>query len=45
MNIYRYGEHIVNIEIKKRGYFKMLYNRKDKDETIMSVVEPTICIV
>ena len=41
MNMYLYGEHTVNTYRKemKRGYSKLLYNQRNKNETILSVIK------
>ena len=41
--MYHYGKRLANTEKKrkemKRGYNKTLYNQRNKDETIVSVIE------
>ena len=40
MNMYRYGEHVVSTRKQmKRGYSRLLYNQRNKDETIISVIK------
>ena len=40
MNMYQYLERMESIENKqmKRGYSKILYHQRNKDETIISVI-------
>jgi hypothetical protein len=39
--MYQYGRHLVNIGNKqmKHGYCKLLYNQRNKNETILSVIK------
>ncbi len=40
--VYQYGEHTVKYRIgkqMKRGYCKVLYNQRNKNETIISVIK------
>ena len=41
MNMYQYLERMESIENKqmKRGYSKILYHQRNKDETIISVIK------
>ena len=40
IDMYQYGEHMVNIEKQmKRGYSKILYHQRNKNETIISVIK------
>ena len=41
MYMYQYGEHMVNTYRKemKRGYSKILYHQRNKNETIISVIK------